>query len=57
MSAKLLVSSGETYLTLLYFGTNLNDIVQQETVTKEALVNARPFTLTYEYIITGVQRS
>ena len=56
MSAKLIISSGDTYLTLLCFGSNLSDIVEQETVTEEALLIAPPFTLTYENnIITGIQ--
>lgn len=57
MSAKLIISSGDTYLTLLCFGSNLTDIIQQETVTKEAFLTAPPFTLTYDNnIITGIQR-
>ena len=46
ISAKLIISSGDTYLTLLCFASNLTDIVEQETVTEEALLTAPPFTLT-----------
>ena len=58
MSAKLVLSSGTDYLTLLCFGSNLNDIVQVKPVTESNLLEAPPFTLTYDNnVITGVRRS
>ena len=58
MSANLIISSGDTYLTLLCFGSNLTDIVEQETVTEEALLTAPPFMLTYENnTITGILKA
>ena len=56
MSAKQVLEI-PTLLTLLCFDSNLTDIVEQETVTEEALLTVPPFMLTYENnIITGIQR-
>ena len=58
MSAKLVLSSGTDYLTLLCFGSNLSDIVQEKAITEANLIEAPPFTLTYDInVITRVRRS
>lgn len=55
--AKLLISSGTDYHTLNVFDSNLKDIAEQEPITTELLLAARPFTFTYaNNVITTISR-
>ena len=55
--AKLVVFSVTNYLTLQAFGSSVTDIAQDYDATKEGLMSALPFTLTYDNtIITSIQR-
>ena len=55
--AKLLISSGTDYHTLNVFGRNIKDIAEQEQITTESLLSARPFTFTYaNNVVTTISR-
>lgn len=55
LSAKLISSSGVSYLTLNAFSSTVTDIAQQEEVTVEGLLSAPSFILTYENnVITSI---
>ena len=58
LSAKLVIahSTVTEFLTLLAFGTNVSDIARNANVTAELLLEAPPFTLTYNNVITSVGR-
>ena len=57
LNAKLVISSGASYLTLNVFGTNVSDIVQQHPPTTQSLRSATQFTFTHSNnVITGVSR-
>ena len=51
LSARLMISSADTFITLNGFGNNMQEIVGSEEVTAKALMTARPFTLTYAVCI------
>ena len=57
LSARLLISAADTYITLNGFGNNIQEIVGAEEVTAKALMTARPFTLTHaNNVITSISR-
>ena len=57
LNAKLVISSGASYLTLNAFGTNVSDIAEQHPPTKQSLLSATQFTFTHSnYVTTGVSR-
>ena len=59
MSAKLVIANNTAteFLTLLAFGTNVSDIAMNMNVTEEQLLEAPPFTFTYNNnVITSVVR-
>ena len=59
LSAKLVIahSTATEFLTLLVFGTNVSDIARNANVTAELLLEAPPFTLTYDNnVITSIVR-
>ena len=57
LNAKLLISSGDSYLALNVFGSNVCDIAQTQEVTAEVLLSASPFTLTYDNnVVTSICR-
>ncbi len=46
LNAKMVVTCGNSYLTLTAFGSNVMDIAKKEEVMGESLLRARPFTET-----------
>ena len=58
LSAKLVITHSTTeFLTLPAFGTNVSDIAGNADVTAQLLLEAPPFTLTYDNnVITSVGR-
>ena len=57
LSAKLMMTSADAFVTLNGFGNNIQDIVGQEEVTAKSLMTARPFTLTYaNNVIMSISR-
>ena len=57
LNATLVISSGDSYLTLNAFGSIVNDIAEKKDVTAEALLSSRSFTLTYDLnVIATVKR-
>ena len=57
LSARLMISSADTFITLNGFGNNIQDIVGSEEVTAKALMTACPFTLTYaNNVISSISR-
>lgn len=59
MSAKLVIANNTAteFLTVLAFGTNVSDIAMNTNVTAEELLEAPPFTFTYNNnVITNVVR-
>ena len=57
-SAKLIFCAADTYVTLNAFGTIVYDIAETEEVTVEALLCARPVTVSYyNNVVTAISRS
>ena len=58
MSAKLMFTAADRYVTLNAFGSIVNDIANSGSVTVDSLLSAQPVTITYaNNIVTAISRT